>query len=309
MYLGVSLGIECSPLWGQGRRSLLAQTRKAQLPRPSITSTSGTAHRRGMRMCLNLKNTPIWSEQHCLGCEGRRRKWRNLTGQPGRCIVIVTWSSPSWSCSHALQSRIRVPWLSKTLLNQIWFSYIYQQTFLPCCRPDFSTWTLHFSKLICTKCFSNITVRTEQVSCNELQKCNTNTSQPTGMGSLPTPRILWFCDLWFFQHCPQPNCSVLCIEALGSCAECCMWSICIHVLLLDRALNFCSTNALISCLTLPHSHRWGCAFVSLPCVTPSVLSKIHSCTERWVSTEGRCDHMLAITVLLNTSIHRFAPFK
>lgn len=107
------------------------------------------------------------------------------------------------------------------------------------------TWFPHvdlcFSKLISTKCFSNVAVRTEKMSC---RSCNSDNSQPTGM-----------MYQWFLQHCPEPNCPMLCIEASHSCADCCTWNTRTHMLSLDHARNFCSRNALISCLVPPHNHR------------------------------------------------------
>lgn len=175
---------------------------------------------------------------------GKKRKRRNLTGEME--IVTVTRSSPSCGCT--VQLRIRnFPDTQRCCWSKSWSVCLYQlHTWLPHVH-------LLFSKLVCTKCFSTITVRTDKMSCGS---CNNDSSQP-----------LEIVSQWFLQHCPQLNGPELCINASRSCAESCMWGTGTHMLSLDRALSLCVRTAWISCL-VPHSCTWGCFVFSSPCITP-----------------------------------------
>lgn len=179
-------------------------------------------------------------------------------GHTGRC---VNWAALSWLWERSENEEIwlekqggcdcdkeqpqlwlhcavqdeRVPWCSKAPLKQEWCSCLYQlHTWLP--HVD-----LLFSKLICTKCFSTVTVRIDKMSCGSH---NSDSSQPLGMMSQ-----------WFLQHCPQPNGPELCIDASRNCAESCTWGTGTHMLSLDHAPSLCVRTALIFCLVPPHSYR------------------------------------------------------
>lgn len=190
---GSSLNTERSPPWVAGQ----AQAQPSGTAKGTTTLVQAT-HRLYLRHYLLTEGEKLYP-RNTPG--GRRAIWTALSWLWGKEKEVkmkkLDWKNRLWLWQGAAPAvgavvQFRVGLGSTLMLKGAAEASVIFVSLSANFPSMLQTWFPHvdlcFLKLICTKCFSNITVRTEKMSCGSP---NSESSQPTGM----------MCR-WLLWHCP-----------------------------------------------------------------------------------------------------------